>query len=85
MVKKRTTRRPTTTKKPTTKKKTTAVKTTAKKAVNPFKGADFVKQNATTYKVQSVVANSNGLKIKEKVVPRTTKTDRQFSSVLKRG
>lgn len=88
MVKKQT-RRKTTAKKTATRKtattRKTAVKSTAKKRQpNPFKGADYVKQTATTYKVQQVVANTNGLKVKEKVVPRNAKTDRQFSA-LKRG
>ena len=66
-------------------KRTMARKTTARKpaSANPFKGADFIKQQTTQYKVQQVVTTGNGLSVKEKTVKRTPATDRKFNQLKK--
>ena len=74
-------------KKPTrklaTKKQAHATKKSQKRTTRPFKGADFVKQTSTNYKIQKVCATTNGLKVNEKTLKRTPQRDRQFSNFKK--
>lgn len=60
-----------------------ATKTTTKRAVSPFKGADFVKQTSTNYKIQKVSATANGIKVNEKTLKRTPQRDKQFNNFKK--
>lgn len=68
-------------------KRATASRTTASRqkttATNPFKGADLVKQNKTTYNVQTVVVGANGLSIKSKSIKRTKANDAKFAQLKK--
>lgn len=80
---KTTTKKPAKVVKKTATKPVKAVKTNAKNVeVNPFSNANCVKKNKTSFKVQRIQADTNGLKIVTKNVKLTPKTSRQFKEYI---